>query len=320
MRTRGFPRWRPSACGDSVCQLAVRELLVHDSLTRLYAKRDVAALEIAMFESAIHSPDHRKPLLFPFHWSESLKGGPTNDSKPAQPPKKYWKTILSMSSRMPSREDLPADPKALQSKFETAHPSLFKLVRFVLNSFPGYLVQVEDQAFLSKSGAQQAFLFQPHNHSKLKEFAQLASSSEYVEAFAFHSSRMFNWLSILRDGFKVVSVTEYLCSGAYLGVGIYLAKHLLVSSGYSGANDGSFSHFSNSAFKTCVAVCEILHEKSEEHRGRKFVVTDAKRVVVRALLINPSKRAHGVAAEELGRLLTDLPAYGELHGLSRTEH
>jgi Poly(ADP-ribose) polymerase catalytic domain len=315
----GVPMWRPTACGDSVCQLAVRELLIHDSLTRLYAGNDVVALEIEMFASAIQSPTQRRPLLFAFHWSDGLEGGPTGKSEPAQPPEGYWETILQTLGRMPKREQLPADPKALHSKFEIAHPALFKLVRFVLNSFPGYLVQVDDREFLGKSGAKQAFLFHPHDHGKLKEFAQLASSSQYVGAFAFHGSPMFNWLSILRDGLKVASHTKYMSTGASLGAGIYLAKHLQVSSRYSGANDVSFSHFSNSAFKNCVAVCEILHQKSEEHQGGVFVVTDAKRVVVRALLINMSEGG-GVAAEELGRLLTALPAYRELHSLGCTEH
>jgi Poly(ADP-ribose) polymerase catalytic domain len=195
------------------------------------------------------------------------------------------------------------------------------LVRFVLNSFPGYLIQVDDSrsTFASKCGAEQAYLFHPHDYGKLNDFAQIASSSEYHRAFAFHGSSMFNWLSILRDGLKVVSDTAYMSAGAQFGPGIYLAKNLHIARRYSFANDEQFSHFSNSPLKNCVAVCEILYKKGEE-RGQGvygdgiFVVTDAKRVVVRALLVNTSEEVKAAAAE-LGALLTALPVYQQMHGL-----
>jgi Poly(ADP-ribose) polymerase catalytic domain len=183
------------------------------------------------------------------------------------------------------------------------------------------LVQVDDfrYTFISKFGAEKAYLFHPHDYRKLNNFAQIASSSEYLRVFAFHGSPMFNWLSILRDGLKVASDTAYMSVGASFGPGIYLAKNLHVSRDYSYANDVPFSQFSTSALKNCVAVCEVLYKKGEE-RGQGvfgdgiFVITDSKRVVVRALLVNTSKEVD-VAAAELGALLTALPVYRQMHGL-----
>jgi hypothetical protein len=126
---------------------------------------------------------------------------------------------------------------------------------------------------------------------------------------------MRNWQSILRKGLLVASGTAYQETSAAHGPGIYLSKNIDRASLYCGSFESKAMPFWGTGWMCCIAVCDILYQHTEcVEAGTVFVVGDARRVVVKALLLSNSAD-FDLDANELGRWLNALPAYRELHGL-----
>jgi Poly(ADP-ribose) polymerase catalytic domain len=295
--------WRPAPCDSPLCQLHARELSC-DSLARIYSSRLEAELEISLFAAAAASEENRRHLLFTTHCSDFLLPG---SDKPD------WGKINAMLIKLPSLNKFPADPRGLPSFLEGSAPQLFNLVRYVLNISPGFVVEVRPVDLLKEAGGVRIFLFRPTKQTSLSVFEAKRSEPGVVSTFAFHGSRWGNWHSILREGLLVASGTPYMAFGQALGPGIYLASDSATSLPHSGS-DGLWLGSTLSLCSRIMALCEILHTASETRPGGVFVVGDAQRVLVRALLV-----IHGgplrLDACTLGSRLAALPEYRELHGL-----
>jgi Poly(ADP-ribose) polymerase catalytic domain len=220
--------------------------------------------------------------------------------------------------KLPRRDSLPDDSLRLKEHFNAQHPELFNLPRTVLNNPPGLLFKVRDEVFmerLKRGYVLHAFLFLPHDQGRLEAFRALASSRMYHRAFAFHGSPMCNWQSILRRGLLVASGTAYQQYLAKHGPGIYLTNNLYRASLFSRNVESEAMPFSGTEWRCCIVVCDVLYHQTECVTSHQiFVVGDARRVVVRALLVSNSAFVD-LDANELGGLLTALPSYRELHGL-----
>lgn len=78
--------------------------------------------------------------------------------------------------------------------------------------------------------------------------------------FAFHGSHACNWYSIIRNGLRCLSTTNYMSSGKAYGEGIYFSTKMddscFYSSPLSGWQNGNLKEYG------VVAICEILSGKS----------------------------------------------------------
>ena len=90
--------------------------------------------------------------------------------------------------------------------------------------------------------------------------------------YLFHGSALENWHSILRNGLRNMSNTQYMSAGAAHGPGVYLSDDINISYRY-----GGHAH--------CIAVVEILTDpKPYEKSPNVYVISDDKLLVARYLL------------------------------------
>jgi hypothetical protein len=92
--------------------------------------------------------------------------------------------------------------------------------------------------------------------------------------YLFHGSPIGNWHSLLRNGIKNMSGTEFMTTGAILGNGVYLTNDISTAHGYGG-NNGKIS---------CVSVVEILTDiEPYKKNAQVYVIPDDTKLVVRYL-------------------------------------
>lgn len=307
-RESAHPRWRPSACADGICKLWVREM-TGDTLSIIFIAPRVVELELALFAEACKCRESRRKLLFVLrthHLSDFLAGSAQEGAEDGPD----WQSLQATIEKMPQLSEL--EPQNLESALCAKDPLLFKLVRWILNSSAGFLVQVQDAEFLASVDIREVFLFLPDDHAKLVKFDALKAGSGMSVTYAFHGSGNYNWSSILRDGLVVASHTPLMSTGASGGSGIYLGKDFATSLSYCG-NVGT--GLSPGSSWRCMGLCEIAHTTAED-RGYFFVVEEPARVLLRALLVfDKCKISCMMSAAAMGRALESLALYRELHAL-----
>lgn len=100
----------------------------------------------------------------------------------------------------------------------------------------------------------------------------------------FHGSDISSWYSILKNGLKSMSGTEFMSNGAAYGNGIYLSDKLSFSAGYS-SNYVSNSNI-NIKYNKVVGVF-LLGDKLEKYykAPQIYVVPDEKKLILKSLII-----------------------------------
>lgn len=95
--------------------------------------------------------------------------------------------------------------------------------------------------------------------------------------YLYHGSPFFCWYSIIKNGLKVMSQTEFMTTGAAFGNGIYLSDQLQMSHGYS-RQTPPFNY-------SMIGVFQII-ENPEKHIKTSgiFVVPDEKILILRTLI------------------------------------
>lgn len=106
--------------------------------------------------------------------------------------------------------------------------------------------------------------------------------------YLYHGSPMGNWYSIIRNGLKNMSKTQYMTTGAVYGDGIYLSNAMSVSRSYCGV--GKYA---------CMAVMELLVDPEPYKKGEGiYVIPDEKLMFPRYLYF-----IHGSVYPEINEVL-----------------
>lgn len=165
----------------------------------------------------------------------------------------------------------------------------FKLLRWVLNSSRGHLMQLNEEEKFSDMQTPHQFRLCTDSPAKEANFANL--KAEKGSCFLFHGSGFYNWHSILKVGLKNFSGTNMMSAGAAYGSGIYLASNSSTSSGYSkGHNSGpSFQESIYGVSPKCIALCEVINDSFNEQTRGGYpgikVIPDAQNVITRYLFV-----------------------------------
>lgn len=99
--------------------------------------------------------------------------------------------------------------------------------------------------------------------------------------FLFHGSNICNWYSIMRNGLKNCSGTTLMAHGAAYGNGIYFSDSAQLSNSYSRNNGDSDIRV--------MGIAQILNKNSYHKGGNVFVVPDEDKVLLKYLIVVPSK-------------------------------
>ena len=125
---------------------------------------------------------------------------------------------------------------------------------------------------------------------KLKYSASVENSFN-TGHYLYHGSSLCNWYSIIKNGLKVMSGTEFMTTGAVHGNGIYCSDLFSMSQGYSrkilSAYDGSVN----------VNIIGVFEFSINPHKYKKsnniYVINDDKTLLLRYLIIVNDKFNQG---------------------------
>jgi hypothetical protein len=98
--------------------------------------------------------------------------------------------------------------------------------------------------------------------------------------YLFHGSPFECWYSIIKNGLKVMSGTEFMTTGAAYGNGIYMSNHLNISTGYA-TSKILFEKYPYSMIGLFqIIVNPEIFKKTEGY----YVITDEKTLILRTLI------------------------------------
>ena len=180
----------------------------------------------------------------------------------------------------------------------------FKLLRSVLNSCRGHLMQINKADKFPMMNTEHQFRLCTDSPAKEANFAR--NKAKYGSHFLFHGSAFYNWHCILREGLKSMTGTDMASAGASYGAGIYLAENSSTSADYCYTPRYN-SAFSKSTFGSrveCIALCEVVKKSFRTQpycpeRGIR-VVEDADDVITRYLFVYTSHSIPSLEASMLG--------------------
>eukprot|EP00884_Botryococcus_braunii_P020393 jgi/Botrbrau1/7037/Bobra.0165s0060.1 len=132
-----------------------------------------------------------------------------------------WKIIkqtLDQLPQLPTLKPPPGDEDFIKRALRKTDPKLGNLLRSILNSAPGFLVNVKDHEHLvdlDEAGCKFLFLFRPFNAEPLERFnsrkrkcTTTNSAADMRVAYAFHGTCWSNIVLILQDGLQVTTGKE----------------------------------------------------------------------------------------------------------------
>lgn len=108
------------------------------------------------------------------------------------------------------------------------------------------------------------------------------NSYSYGITYLYHGSPLRNWHSIIRNGLKVMSGTQYQTSGAILGSGIYLSDSMQKSYSYTRNYGGGIY-----GMAVVIGVYELYNALQFKKADIEYVVPDEKKLLLRYLLYIP---------------------------------
>ena len=311
------PGLKPVPCNSKACNHAFDELGIGADLSIIHSSPVVADLLISMASAASRCAA-RRDSLFKYVLSDlkhtswwSLFYGPVN-----------WHCMHKVFDGLPSVEVMSKQPD-LQTflEGETKGSSIglirFRLLRSVLNSCQGHLMQLQEADRFKTMNTEYQFRLCMDSPAKEAVFTPL--KKKYGSRFLFHGSAFHNWHSILQEGLKNISGTKMMAHGMCDGSGIYFSNLCTLSAGYCRENisRATFSGFPNSIFgpnPKCLALCEVINNNK---RGAIQVMPDPDRVITRYLFVYPGRLGH----REIPRVLaSSLRSNCKKHADPTTDH
>ena len=285
------PGLKPVPCNSKACNHAFDELGIGADLSLIDSSPVVADLLISMASAASRCTDiARRKNIFkpvPSNLIHSIHTG----CFPLSYGSVNWRRMHKAFAGIPSQEILSKKPnfqelllnKNMGPKERRRGLIRFKLLRSVLSSFRGHLIQLQ--------GADRFAVMETENQFRLctdspaKEAAFTRLKEKHGSQFLFHGSPFSNWHSILREGLKNMSGTRMMSHGDTEGSGIYLANWSTTSAAYcySKLSDTNFPGCSSRNVgwyqPKCLALCEVIKNSG----GQFQVVPDPDRVITRYL-------------------------------------
>ncbi|KAK9842848.1 hypothetical protein WJX74_003337 [Apatococcus lobatus] len=174
--------------------------------------------------------------------------------------------------------------------------SAYRLVRWILSTNRGYLVELPSEHRLDQMRGQQFYLM---TNSPEREAAFQKLKARNGSIWKFHGSSFHNWHSILRTNLRNVSGTQLMRVGQALGKGIYLASNSATSRHYCG--HGVTQCYSQSAMgmqgaHMALGLCEVA---MRDTGADAIAVPDEDAVALRYLFIYNNTEFPTVTAAEL---------------------
>ncbi|XP_057817025.2 uncharacterized protein LOC131030312 isoform X2 [Cryptomeria japonica] len=165
----------------------------------------------------------------------------------------------------------------------------YNVLRFVLftNRLYLHLLQDEFNLQIPNSYYQFAVLYDSEREQYYEHCRATKGSF-----FAYHGSPTENWYSILRNGLRCLSGTQYMSSGMAHGRGIYFSDNINVSAGYCKTR----YEWANGKFRNCsvIAICEIFLDTVNRGTYATVVPPEHENNVVIRYLIVFSGREHNI--------------------------
>ena len=262
---------RPGPCFNALCQYSYEEHGLGFSL-ELEILRDpqVFDLLIVFMFAAAEDKLFSNLLVFPVDLSTNLT------------------EIKSIISKIPSIDEMchHAICNSLRLHLNRIHPLMYRLLRSMVTA---------NKALIQSTGTKNQFIVTVNPEREL-EFAKLRAETPGGSFLAFHGTRLSSYTSILANGLRIFSGTQYQRNGETFGKGIYLSDELPTALTYArGGNIWSGSTFAPNS--RVVACCEVLHRQNEMtgrdsipkfFRGKKIFIVDKESYLIpRFLLVNP---------------------------------
>jgi hypothetical protein len=207
-------------------------------------------------------------------------------------------------AKMPAVADMAEHARrsegALEVYLETIDTLLFPLLEWLVEPHFACRILHEDE---KPEGVTCDWIVsvQPHPTDKETRFQEIKAASQKGSRFGFHGSCTGNFHSILRQGIKIMSGTEYQTTGTSYGRGVYMGSHSSISQSYCTKNKATnwpLSKFAAAGPLIIMALVELVddpanvktHACSSTNTGgtQIFVAEDEEIFVTRFLFINPS--------------------------------
>ena len=322
---------KPVPCDSEACNFAFDELGIGAGLTDIYSRPATADLLISMASAACQCTGRRDDM-FRCLPSDLLtvnnKKGKDSNSRHSID----WNRMGQAFQGLPSvalmakqphlhhfflGKDSDRDSERTEhelSRVGTEHMDLkdgdvqFRLLRSVLNSCRGHLMQLEEADKFPMMETEHQFRLCTDSPAKEAIFAEL--KADQGSQFLFHGSAFHNWHCIIREGLKNMSNTKMMSAGAARGSGIYFADHSSTSIHYCGYASIGYTAYANSIFGSspqCIALCEVINDSFNKEttgsRGNGIrVVPDAENVITRYLFVYSGTQIPAVKASVLGAI------------------
>ena len=308
---------KPLPCNSKACNIAFDEDGIGADLRDIYIRPALADLLISMASAACQCTNRRDYLF---------QGMPNNPFPRIQGHRFrcVWKLFSTHVSQVSQQIDwqrsqyllqsiptvaLMAKEFNLQDFFISMYPQTgltrLQLLRWVLNSCQGHLMQLQGEDEFPTMATRYQFRLCTDRPSKEAAFSQL--KEKYGSQFLFHGSPFYNWHSILEGGLKNMSNTTLMSNGSSYGPGIYLAENSELAARHCDyKNESAMSASANSTFGKkpyCLALCEVINQSFNSETNApgasQRVVPDADRVVIRYLFVYKTSDSHCYANRKI---------------------
>jgi Poly(ADP-ribose) polymerase catalytic domain len=214
--------------------------------------------------------------------------------------------LQSVLTKMPAVADMAEHARrsegALEVYLETIDTLLFPLLEWLIEPHFACRILNEDE---KPDGVTCDWIVsvQPHPADADKEmrFQEIKAASQKGSRFGFHGSCTGNFHSILRQGIKIMSGTEYQTTGTSYGRGVYMGSHSSISQSYCSkakATQWPLSKFAAVGPLIIMALVELVDDpanvkthacSSTNTGGTQIFVAEVEEIfVTRFLFINPS--------------------------------
>ena len=291
---------RPVPCNSKACNVLFDEQGIGADLRDIYSKPVVADLLISMASAASRCVARRESLFdcMPINLLRKEQADSMQVSKQID-----WLQMQQIFQALPSVASLAGEPNLMASFLDMGLQggmTQFSLLRWILNSSRGHLMQLREADQFPAMGTSYQFRLCADDPSKEASFMRL--KDKYGSKFLFHGSPFYNWHCILREGLKNLSDNLLMSTGAEYGCGIYLAENTGISSRHCYYKDPSATPaYCNSKLgksPRCIALYEVidhpLHEKAiyggtfgyyrDSHCDIR-IVSDADHIITRYLFV-----------------------------------
>ena len=312
---------KPLPCHSEACKLAFDRYGCGADLRDIYSRPVIADLLISMASSACQCTN-RRDSMFKNMPKYLICKGQSSAEYAERNQQIDWYGVQEATQGIPSVAAMGREPN-LQDFFVSMYPqtgmSKFRMLRWVLNSCKGHLMQLQGAQMFPMMVTEFQFRLCTDSHFKEAEFSD--RKEEHGSQFLLHGSPFHNWHCILREGLKNMSGTKLMSSGDSYGPGIYLAGNSKMSSGHcTNTYSSAAPAYSDSRFGAnpwCIALCEVINnsfnsQTTSIHNEIEIgAVPDAANVITRYLFVYPNNdRSVGPAIPDVqAKTLTDICDY-----------